>query len=596
MNCTICGQPLPCAKHSNDDRTATGVLASRTSAPVLGLGDDVSEPTSKRDPLLGKTLGDYEIRKKVGEGGMGVVYEGYQPLLGRRVAIKFVRKEQADTADQIDALLAEARTANLARHRHIIDVFGFGKLEGHGAYLVMEYLEGTPLDEYMVKRGALTPLETIKLLDEVLSALAAAHARGVIHRDLKPSNVFLVTEVGSGHYAKLLDFGLAKAGAAPNGATPQTHSGVIVGTPEYMAPEQALGKAVSPKTDLYAVGIMAFEMLTARLPFPSGGVIETAMHHVNTPAPDVRKVDPSVPEPLSDLVGLLLMKNPDDRPDGAEAVRARLKQIQRQLMMATTQNIQAISVERTVVRKEPLLALAPATPARHPGPSPITPVDPTLRPRSRAPIFAAAGVALALALVGGGWWATRPKGPEAVASVAPPDDPAVDPEKPETPPVRTPDRAEPPEPSDPSEPAERAEPSQPATASPRPAAVTPDPKPAAVATKPVETKRPDPRPATVASAEPKKPEPKKAPATASVEPAKAPAKAEPAALKLKMEFGWADYFVDGAQRGHGTKLDHPLPPGFHKVRLTNPEMQPIEFEVTLKPGEVYERTFKPAPK
>ncbi len=336
--CPTCGGPTPCLLHP-EEPTSTGGAPERilldTQRKRRSLGDHEVEETAKRDPLAGTKVGEYLVVRRLGEGGMGVVYEGVQPLLQRRVAIKFLRRELAGTTDQIDALLSEARAANAARHRGLIDVFGFGELPGHGAYLVMEYLEGRPLDEVM-RRGQLPPLEALRLLDEVLAALGAAHSRGIIHRDLKPSNVFLVAEHGGGSYVKVLDFGLAKRSETPYGMSPQTRSSVMVGTPEYMAPEQAMGQAVGPKTDLYALGVMAFEMLTGRLPFPEGSVIEVAMHHVNTPAPAPSTFDRSMTPGLDELVLSLLEKDPANRPDSAEAVRARIRVLTRELMSAQT--------------------------------------------------------------------------------------------------------------------------------------------------------------------------------------------------------------------------------------------------------------------
>ncbi|MFY0579447.1 serine/threonine-protein kinase [Cystobacter fuscus] len=149
----------------------------------------------------------------------------------------------------------------------------------------MEYLTGRPLDEVLHDRGPLPPTEAIPLIIEVLGALSAAHGVGVIHRDLKPGNLFVVQESNGTEYMKVLDFGLAKQAAAPNASTPQTRASMIVGTPDYMAPEQACGQAVSPRTDLYAVGIILFEMLTGRLPFQAATPMQVAIHRCRRPRP-----------------------------------------------------------------------------------------------------------------------------------------------------------------------------------------------------------------------------------------------------------------------------------------------------------------------
>ena len=197
-------------------------------------------------------------------------------------ATKVLRSETGEQgAQQVERLLAEARAVNAIRHRGIIDIFGFGTLPGIGQYLVMEYLNGRPLDEVILDRAPMPPSEVIRLIIEVLGALSAAHAVGVIHRDLKPGNIFVVLESNGSEYVKVLDFGLAKQGTTPNGPTPQTRASMIVGTPEYMAPEQACGQPVSPRTDLYEVGIILFEMLTGRLPFRGDSPMHVAIQQVH---------------------------------------------------------------------------------------------------------------------------------------------------------------------------------------------------------------------------------------------------------------------------------------------------------------------------
>ncbi|MGI5862864.1 MAG: serine/threonine-protein kinase [Myxococcales bacterium] len=180
----------------NPSRPRSGDFAAFEFEPtdIRDISAVVSEPTQLSDPLIGKQIGEYVVRRAIGAGGMGIVYEGFQPLLERRVAIKFLRPETGQDPSHVSRLLAEARAANAVRHRGIIDVFGFGELPGFGQYMVMEFLEGSPLDAIFEQRAPLPEREAIRILDEVLAALGAAHARGVIHRDLKPSNIFLVTE------------------------------------------------------------------------------------------------------------------------------------------------------------------------------------------------------------------------------------------------------------------------------------------------------------------------------------------------------------------------------------------------------------------
>ncbi len=290
------------------------------------------EKTLTRDLAVGRTVGEYVIRRRIGEGGMGIVYEAEHPQIGRRVAIKIIRPDREVTRD----LLMEARAVSLIRHRHIIDVFGFGHLEGLGQYLVMDFLEGNPLDEEIRGRAPLSPTEVIGILDDTLAALSAAHAKNVIHRDLKPGNLFFVRESNGTRYVKVLDFGLAKPPPASVPPERQTQEGIAMGTPEYMAPEQAQAKAVDGRTDLYALGVIAFELLTGRLPFSGAGPLETAMMQVSDPPPRPRSVNPSIPTQLEDLVLQLLAKDPNARPPSADAVRGELKRIRRDLASEPT--------------------------------------------------------------------------------------------------------------------------------------------------------------------------------------------------------------------------------------------------------------------
>jgi serine/threonine-protein kinase len=292
------------------------------------------EETVSRDVLVGKQIGDFVVKRRVGAGGMGIVYEGEHPIIGRKVAIKILRPEFSEGHGARD-LIAEARAASAIRHRGIIDIFGFGTIPHIGQYMVMEYLEGTPLDEVIAQRAPMLELEVIALLDELLGALGAAHSAGVIHRDLKPGNIFVISDSTGNESVKVLDFGLAKRSEVPNGTSPQTRASMIVGTPEYMAPEQATGNAVGPHTDLYSVGVIAFEMLTRRMPFLGPTAMAIAIQHVQARPPAPSEFVDLHPE-LDGLVLRLLSKTAAQRPASAEAVRRELKAIARQISDGAT--------------------------------------------------------------------------------------------------------------------------------------------------------------------------------------------------------------------------------------------------------------------
>lgn len=288
------------------------------------------ERTVSRDVMLGAHIGEYVVQKRIGSGGMGIVYEALQPLIHRRVAIKILKPQEGD-ADR--TLLEEAQAVTSIRHRGIVDVFGFGTLPGIGQYMVMELLDGKPLDELLSVRGQLTAEETAELLEDILSPLQAAHDRGLIHRDLKPNNIFQVEDDG-GRYVKILDFGLAKRKTTTGPTSKATKQGVAIGTPHYMSPEQAMARTVTPRSDLYSVGIIGYELITGRVPF-DGQPVEVLVKQVNE-APAPPSAHTQVPESLERLILKLLAKDPNGRPASAAAVRAELRTIKKELASATT--------------------------------------------------------------------------------------------------------------------------------------------------------------------------------------------------------------------------------------------------------------------
>lgn len=296
------------------------------------------EPTLVRaDPLVGLQLGEYTIEKRLGIGGMGVVYGGVQPVISKRVAIKVLLPDLANDPQQAQRLIAEAQAVNAIRHRGIIDIFGFGRLPDGRQYIVMEELVGQALDEYLAQEGPLSPSVTLGLLDELLSALGAAHNRGVIHRDLKPNNLFLVSQSDGSRYMKVLDFGLAKRAEKAGGRVAQTSTVVITGTPEYMAPEQIRAEEVGPETDLYAVGCIAFEMLTGQLPFTGKTPMDLLTAHLSAPVPRPSVLVPTLPEALDVLVMSLMDRDRSTRPHSADVVRTQLKRLAKEMQLASTQ-------------------------------------------------------------------------------------------------------------------------------------------------------------------------------------------------------------------------------------------------------------------
>ena len=339
--CETCGLSVP-PDTAMCPRDGTAALASsplRPSTPepkvVVNTPDARIMETGPKDSLIGLKLGEYELRTRVGVGGMGLVYEGIQPLIGKRVAVKVLRPELAHSTEQVERLLAEARAVNAIRHRGIIDIFGFGQVPDGRQYIVMEFLDGQALDAVLAEKNRLPVEEALSLLDEVLAALAAAHGAGVVHRDLKPSNIFLVRQPDGSRYVKVLDFGLAKRSQTPTGRSAQTRTDMVVGTPEYMAPEQARGQEVGPMTDLYALGVVTFEMVTGRLPFVGTSPVDLLMKHVEARPPRPSEFISDLPPALDAFILQMLTKDPETRPNSADALRHQLNKLRRTLAAPT---------------------------------------------------------------------------------------------------------------------------------------------------------------------------------------------------------------------------------------------------------------------
>lgn len=248
---------------------------------------------------------------------MGVVYKGVHPVIGKQVAIKVLHPHISLDSDALVRFLGEARTVNTIRHRAIVDIFGYGQLPGGASYFVMEHLDGQDFAAVLSERGPLSVGEALHWLDEALRPLTAAHELGIVHRDLKPSNLFLVSDPHGAPYVKLLDFGIAKADALFEATTPRTRDSIVLGTPEYMSPEQVRGEPITAAVDLYACGILLFEFLTRRRPFVAPSAAKVMWMHASQPPPLARDFNPSVPQGVDDLIQWLRAKDPRARPVSA---------------------------------------------------------------------------------------------------------------------------------------------------------------------------------------------------------------------------------------------------------------------------------------
>jgi serine/threonine-protein kinase len=263
--------------------------------------------------------GRYELQRLLGAGGAGRVYAAIDTRLDRRVAIKLVSADQAESNDPASTarFVAEARTGALFTHPNAVTVFDAGSSDGY-LYLVTELVDGANLAQHLDAHGALDVDHAVRVADQILGALAAAHAAGIVHRDVKPSNVLLDTE-GNG---KLADFGIAKR--LDDVESSFTADGHFVGTPRYASPEQAAGRPATAATDVYAAGVVLFEMLTGRPLYEGDEPVAVAIAHQTAPIPDLEAIRPDVPAALGSVVRKALAKSPSDRYPDAGALRRAL--------------------------------------------------------------------------------------------------------------------------------------------------------------------------------------------------------------------------------------------------------------------------------
>jgi serine/threonine-protein kinase len=267
--------------------------------------------------------GRYRIERVLGRGGMGTVYLARQTALDRDVALKVISVDEGALAEQAVARFEqEMRVTARIEHPNTVRLYDSGSAAGRGLYLAMEYLPGRTLRALLDAEGALAPARAARIAQQIARALAAAHRERIVHRDLKPENVMLLDHFGEPDFVKVLDFGIARFLDAQTARMTQT--GAVLGTPAYMSPEQAQGQEVDARADLYALGVMLYEMLGGRAPLLRDTALSTLMAHVNeTPRP-LAEVAPGAPPALADLVMALLEKSPERRPSDAASVATAL--------------------------------------------------------------------------------------------------------------------------------------------------------------------------------------------------------------------------------------------------------------------------------
>ena len=269
------------------------------------------------DALIGTTVdGRYMIEAKLGEGGMGLVYAARHVIIDKRVAMKVLKAEANEDPTAGQRFIQEAKSASKIRHANIVDITDFGQLTDGSAYFVMEYCEGPTLGD-AIRQGPLSAARCITVAAQMARGLKAAHDQGIIHRDLKPENVFLLEREGEADFVKIVDFGIAKISGANLGmATSRlTQAGMVLGTPEYMSPEQATGKETDHRVDEYALGCMMYEMLTGDVPYRGESSAGTLTKHVFDPIVPPRKARPdlNIPPTLDEVVVKAMAKSAGER-------------------------------------------------------------------------------------------------------------------------------------------------------------------------------------------------------------------------------------------------------------------------------------------
>ncbi|GAB5542578.1 MAG: protein kinase [Sandaracinaceae bacterium] len=313
-----------------------------------------STSRSSKDTYLGRVVaGRYRLEALLGEGGMGVVYRARHVLIDRVVALKLIRPDLRGETHLRAWMLREARAANRVDHAHIVEIHDVGETEEGELYLVMEYLTGTSLSSEIAK-GQMPITRAVDILEQMTAALSRAHDLGVVHRDLKSDNIMLTTRGGRRDFVKILDFGLAALARDPRLAP----KGAVFGTPEYMSPEQARGDDAVPTSDLYALGILFFEMTTGQLPFRSSDRDTLLEMQRSSPSPRPVTLRQDLPDTAERIILRLLEKDPRRRFRDGHHLSEQLKALQRTLP-STTWEVQQ--------QAEPPAAAPPPPPAPTPG-------------------------------------------------------------------------------------------------------------------------------------------------------------------------------------------------------------------------------------
>ena len=407
-------------------------------------------PTSalvqEADPLLGQILaGQYKIVDVLGQGGMGTVYRGTQVSIDRTVAIKLISKEFSTDLESIKRFQREAKITSKLTHPNTIRLYDFGLTDDGLPYLVMELLEGRELADELAESGRVSLGRAVEVCVQVLRALEDAHGLGIVHRDLKPANIFMQT-MGSTDMPKVMDFGIAKT-FTDSELSKVTKTGMLVGTPAYMSPEQVRGEKIGPAADIYAVGTIFYELLAGRVPFEADTPVATLLMQLTRPPPPIGRLRPDLPhvDAIQGVLNELLAKRSDQRPATARAAAELLLELTREgggkaaaneeeetaTMLFDVVDAAALAPPASAaVTARKAMERAPTAVVERPGPvTESTPADdvieavaPTPEPPAKSKLPIALGLGATVVVAAGAIFAmsSDPAPPEAVAEPAAP--------------------------------------------------------------------------------------------------------------------------------------------------------------------------------
>jgi len=319
----VYGDPVCRTALNADSECIIHTLLAMTIGAVTAITGVYTIGSLRREAFRAKQLGQYRLRQKLGSGGMGEVYLGEHLLMKRPCAIKIIRPEKAADSLALARFEREVRAAAALSHWNSIDIFDYGHDEQGTFYYVMEYLPGLSLSDLVKRHGPLPASRVIHLLRQTCDALAEAHAAGLVHRDIKPANIFAAQRGGHQDVAKLLDFGLVKPMSEPANLE-LTTEGRLAGSPLYMSPEQAVGDEPDERSDIYAIGAVAYFLLTGRPPFEANQSIKVLMAHAHESPLPMSKLVPDIPHDLQQVVMRCLAKHPADRFQSARQLQAAL--------------------------------------------------------------------------------------------------------------------------------------------------------------------------------------------------------------------------------------------------------------------------------